>query len=86
MRLNKLLQLIRMQGSITERIITGTVIVIGFVLGIVGYYFLSITIFKSKEINARQFSPNQIDAMQFSPTQFSTNDDLANIIMRFIPN
>ena len=53
----------------------------GLVLGIVGYYFLSITIFKPKEINSTHFNPSQ-----FNPVQINSNDDLANVLMRFIPN
>ena len=41
---------------------------------------------KPKEINSTQFNPSQFNPSQFNPVQINSNDDLANVLMRFIPN
>ena len=55
---------------------------IGFVLGIVGYYFLSITIFKSKNVNVNETS--QFIANEFNAANNMQSDNFPNVIMRFI--
>ena len=55
---------------------------IGFVLGIVGYYFLSITIFKSKNLNMNETSP--FIANEFNADNNMQSDNFPNVIMRFI--